>query len=101
VTFIFSSWVCVANSAGDFRRHLIDTRKPKASAPTPYRDINDLIEDLDKIQLSDLIKSTSSADNLNSTLARVAATILATWLHCSSCRDIAAPLPPTSTTCLD
>jgi hypothetical protein len=104
-TFIFSSWVCIANGAGDFRRHLIDTGEPEASAPTSHRDIDDLIEDLDEIQLSDLIKSTSSTNNLDSSPTRVAATIPAMWLHSSSCHDTIVTSPPlllpTSTTRLD
>jgi hypothetical protein len=31
--FVFGSWVCVANSADDFRRHVVvDAIKPKTSA---------------------------------------------------------------------
>jgi hypothetical protein len=56
-TFIFDSWVCVANGAGNFRQHLIDTRKLEASASASHRDIDNLIQDLDEIQLSDLIKT--------------------------------------------
>jgi hypothetical protein len=56
-TFILGSWVCFTNGAGNFRRHLVDIRKPEASEPTSRRDIDDLIEDLDEIQLSDLIKT--------------------------------------------
>jgi hypothetical protein len=33
-TFIFGSWICVANSLGGFNSHLIDSRKPEASAAT-------------------------------------------------------------------
>jgi hypothetical protein len=78
LTFVFGSWVCVPNSAGDFRRHLVDTKKPEAFARTSRRDIDDLIEDLDKIQRSDLIKTL---------------TISTTWLDFSLHRNVDMPLP--------
>jgi hypothetical protein len=53
VTFIFGSWICVADGAGGFRRHLATTMKPKASASTPHRPIDALINDLGEIQLYD------------------------------------------------
>jgi hypothetical protein len=61
-TFIFGSWVFVTNSIDNIRRHLIDIRKSKAYAPTSRRDIDDLVEDLDEIQLSDLIKTPDDLD---------------------------------------
>jgi hypothetical protein len=33
-TFIFGSWICVANSFSGFNSCLVDSRKPEASAPT-------------------------------------------------------------------
>jgi hypothetical protein len=33
-TFIFSSWICVANGLGGFNSHLADSRKPEACTPT-------------------------------------------------------------------
>jgi hypothetical protein len=41
------------NGAGNFRRDLVDTSKLKTSAPTSRHDINELVDDLDKNQLSD------------------------------------------------
>jgi hypothetical protein len=46
-TFIFGSWICVANGLGGFNSHLVDSRKPEASTST--RSSN-----LDKLQLPDL-----------------------------------------------
>lgn len=54
-TFIFGSWVCVANSALGFRRHLAPNMEKKASTSIPHHDICNLVDDLDKIQLSNLI----------------------------------------------
>jgi len=47
-TFIFSSWVCVVDGACNFYRYLVETTKPKTSASTFCRPIDDLGE----IQLS-------------------------------------------------
>jgi hypothetical protein len=33
-TFIFASWICIANGSGGFNSHLVDSRKPEASTPT-------------------------------------------------------------------
>jgi hypothetical protein len=33
-TFIFGSWVCIADSAGDFRWYLTDNMKPEAPVAT-------------------------------------------------------------------
>jgi hypothetical protein len=33
-TFIFDSWICVANDLGGFISHLVDSKKPEASAAT-------------------------------------------------------------------
>jgi hypothetical protein len=33
-TFIFGSWICIANGLGGFNSHLADSRKPEASTPT-------------------------------------------------------------------
>jgi hypothetical protein len=44
-TFAFGSWVCVANGAGGFRRHIIDNAiKPKASAAQ----LDNFVDSLDK-----------------------------------------------------
>jgi hypothetical protein len=33
-TFIFGSWICIANGLGGLNSHLTDSRKPEASTPT-------------------------------------------------------------------
>jgi hypothetical protein len=42
-TFVFGSWICVANGLGGFNSHLVDSRKPEASAPTRSSDLNELL----------------------------------------------------------
>jgi hypothetical protein len=53
-TFIFGSWICVANGLGGFINHLVDPRKPEASAATQRCNLDSFIDDLDKLLLPDL-----------------------------------------------
>jgi hypothetical protein len=54
-TFIFGSWICVANGLGGFNSHLVDSRKPEASTSTQSRDLDQFIDNLDKLLLPDLV----------------------------------------------
>jgi hypothetical protein len=56
-TFTFSLWFCITNCRGGFNSHLAGTMEPTASAPASCRDIDDLADDLGKIQLSNLIRN--------------------------------------------
>jgi hypothetical protein len=47
-TFVFGSWVCIADGAGNFRRFLIDM-KPKTSTADPRSDLDKFIDDLDDL----------------------------------------------------
>jgi hypothetical protein len=42
-TFIFSSWICIANSSGGFDGHLADSRKPEASAASRCSNLDELV----------------------------------------------------------
>jgi hypothetical protein len=42
-TFIFGSWIRVANGLGGFNIHLVDSRKPEASTSTQSRDLDELL----------------------------------------------------------
>jgi len=55
-TFIFASWVCVADGAGGFCRHFTPTTEKKASAPTTRCIIDELIEDFGVILLSNPLR---------------------------------------------
>jgi hypothetical protein len=46
MTFVFGSWFCIANDAGNFCRFLIDT-KPKTPAAGLRSDLDKFIDDLD------------------------------------------------------
>jgi hypothetical protein len=47
-TFIFGSWVCIADVVGDFRRFLVDM-KPKTSAADLHSDLDKFVDDLDDL----------------------------------------------------
>jgi hypothetical protein len=55
-TFIFSSWVCVADGASNFSRHLIDDMKPEASVAAQRSDLDEFIDNLDETLLPDLAR---------------------------------------------
>jgi hypothetical protein len=47
-TFVFGSWVCIADGAGNFRRFLIDM-SPKTSAADPRSDLDKFVDGLDNL----------------------------------------------------
>ncbi|CAN6356127.1 unnamed protein product [Urochloa humidicola] len=51
-TFIFGSWVCVADGAGGFQRHLKPTTEKRAAAST----VDDLVENFGEITPSDIVR---------------------------------------------
>jgi hypothetical protein len=53
-TFIFGSWICVANGLDGFNSHLVNSRKPEASTSTQSSDLNKFIDNLDELLLPDL-----------------------------------------------
>jgi hypothetical protein len=68
-TFIFGSWVCIADGVGDFRRFLVDM-KPKTSTADLRSDLDKFVDDLDnlstcastsKIEMESAPGSTSSS----------------------------------------
>jgi hypothetical protein len=49
-TFVFGSWVCVADGEGDFRRFLVDM-KPKTPAAFSQSDLNKFVDDLNDLSI--------------------------------------------------
>jgi hypothetical protein len=49
-TFVFGSWVCIADGAGNFRRFLVDMR-PKTSATDPRSDLDKFVDGLDNLPI--------------------------------------------------
>jgi hypothetical protein len=45
-TFIFGSWICVANGLGGFNGYLADSRKPEAFAASRCSDLNEFVNNL-------------------------------------------------------
>jgi hypothetical protein len=61
-TFIFGSWVCVADSAGNFRRHLINDMNLEASVASQLNGLDEFIDNLDKTLLPDLTREIEEED---------------------------------------
>jgi hypothetical protein len=59
-TFIFGSWICVANGLGGFNGCLVDSRKPEASTPTRS-------SDPDESLLPDLVRRIKKMSVFNAT----------------------------------
>jgi hypothetical protein len=49
-TFVFGSWVCIADGAGNFRRFLVDM-KPKIPAADLRSDLDKFVDDLDDLSI--------------------------------------------------
>jgi hypothetical protein len=50
-TFVFGSWVCVADGAGDFRQFTIDVMKPKTLAASLHGDLDEFVDNLDDLSI--------------------------------------------------
>jgi hypothetical protein len=48
MTFVFGSWVCIADGSGSFRRFIIDM-KPKALAVSFHSDLDEFVDNLDDL----------------------------------------------------
>jgi hypothetical protein len=46
MTFVFGSWVCIADGAGSFHRFLVDM-KPKTPTAGPRSNLDKFVDDLD------------------------------------------------------
>jgi hypothetical protein len=49
-TFVFGSWVCIADGAGNFRRFLVNM-KPKTPAAGLRSDLDKFVDDLDDLSI--------------------------------------------------
>jgi hypothetical protein len=49
-TFVFGSWVCVADGASSFRRFLVDM-KPKTSTAGSHSDLDKFVDDLNDLSI--------------------------------------------------
>jgi hypothetical protein len=53
-TFIFGSWICIANGLGGYNSHLANSKEPKASSSTLNSDLDEFIDNLDDLLFPDL-----------------------------------------------
>jgi hypothetical protein len=76
ITFIFGSWVCVADGADSFHRHLIDDMKLETSVASQRSGLDEFIDNLDETLLPDLAREIEDESGFNATLTRAAPRLL-------------------------
>jgi hypothetical protein len=69
-TFIFGSWICIANGLGGFNSHLVDSRKPEASTSTQSSNLEEFVNNLDELLLPDLALQIKKMSVFNVTSTR-------------------------------
>jgi hypothetical protein len=72
-TFIFGFWICVANGSSGFNSHLVDSRKPEASAATRRSNLDSFI---DELLLPDMPRQIEKTSVFNTTSSRTAPGLL-------------------------
>ena len=50
-TFVFGSWICIANGSGGFNSHLAESKGLEASSTTQHNNPDELPSELDEIML--------------------------------------------------
>jgi hypothetical protein len=66
-TFIFGSWICVANGLGGFNSYLDNSKKPEASTQPRQSDLDEFIDNLDELLLPDLARQIEKMSVFNAT----------------------------------
>jgi hypothetical protein len=74
-TFVFGSWVCVADGAGSFRRFLIDM-KPKTPAAGSHSDLDKFVDNLDDLSIHGSATRTEEESTSGATSSSAATTFL-------------------------
>jgi hypothetical protein len=75
-TFVFGSWVCIANGTGSFRRHLVDDMNPEASAASQRSGLDEFIDNLNEMLLPDLARKIEKESVFNVTSTHAAPGLL-------------------------
>jgi hypothetical protein len=75
-TFIFGSWICVANGLGGFNSHLANSKELEASSSTPSNDLDEFIDNLDDMLLPNLAQQIKKMFIFNTTSTRDAPDLL-------------------------
>jgi hypothetical protein len=76
MTFVFSSWVCIADGASDFYRFTIDVMKPKYLAANFHSELDEFVDNLDDLSTHGSAKKTEEESVFNATPPRAATTML-------------------------
>jgi hypothetical protein len=71
ITFIFGSWICVANGSGGFNGHLAKSRKSEASAASRCNNLDEFVDNLDELLLPDHAREIEKMSVFNMTSTRV------------------------------
>jgi hypothetical protein len=80
-TFIFGSWIYVANGLGGFNNHLGNSREPEASLSTRSINLNKFIDNLDELLLPDLALQIEKMSVFNETSTRDAPELVGSDLN--------------------
>jgi hypothetical protein len=76
MTFIFGSWVCIADDAGNFRRFTIDVMKPKTVAASFHSELDEFVDNLDDLLTHGSARRIEEESIFNATRPRDATTTL-------------------------
>jgi hypothetical protein len=75
-TFVFSFWICVTNGTGGFNSHLADSREPETLAATQHSDLDEFIDNLNKMLLPDFAREIEEESVLDAILTHAAPGLL-------------------------
>jgi hypothetical protein len=75
-TFIFGSWIYIANGSGGFNSHLVDTREPETSVATQCSRLDGFVDNLDEMLLPDLAKDIEKESVFYAILTRASPRLL-------------------------
>jgi hypothetical protein len=73
--FVFGSWVCIAEGAGNFRRFTVDM-KPKTLAASFHSDLDEFIDNLDDLSNHGSATRTEEVSVFKATPPSAATTLL-------------------------
>jgi hypothetical protein len=74
-TFVFGSWVCVADGAGSFRRFLVDM-KLKTPAASFHSDLDEFVDNLNNLSIYGSATRTEEESTFGATSSGAATTLL-------------------------
>jgi hypothetical protein len=75
-TFVFGSWICIANGLGGFNNHLVDSRKTEASTSIQCSDLDEFSDNLDELLILSLPRQIERISIFNETSTRAAPGLL-------------------------